>query len=243
MANTFLNEPGADPAACAISSGAVAGDLVFAAARALDSETMQRERAATSIADETKICLERLARVLGQAGCGLEDIVKINCYLSDDSYRSEFWKTYDEAFADISTQAVRLTQVVGIACGCRVELDAVAVRRDAIGVAVDGYLFATGSAVDPATGRLAAGVETIEAEVARAFEVLDEALGPAGMSRADLVKTTCWISDESLRTDVIAAYRDMCAPGVYPERVMMAAGLPGGARLAIEAVARASETR
>ncbi len=160
---------------------------------------MRRERTAISIAEEPTVCLERLAQILGQAGCGLEDIVKINCYLSADSYRSEFWKTYDTAFADIDTRAVRLTQVVGIARGRRVELDAVAVRRDPTEGGADGYLFATGSAVDPRTGRLATGVETIEEEVARSFDVLDEALGRADMSRADLVKTTCWITDESLR--------------------------------------------
>lgn len=126
---TFLDDT--DLSAYGLSSGAIAGDLVFAAAMALDGDTMGRQAEAVTIEDETRICLQQLVDLLGKAGCGLEDIVKINCYLADDSYRTEFWATYDDVFADIDSAAVRLTQVVGIACGCRVELDAVAVRKDA----------------------------------------------------------------------------------------------------------------
>ncbi|MFA3878008.1 RidA family protein [Streptomyces sp. MMCC 100] len=125
--NRFINEAGSDPSKYGLSSGAVAGNMVFAAAMALDGQTMRRDAAAVTVADETRICLEQLEGVLKEAGCGLKDIVKINCYLTRDEDRAEFWQTYDQIFAAIDTQAVRITQVVGIACGCRVELDAVAV--------------------------------------------------------------------------------------------------------------------
>lgn len=124
---TFLNDT--DLSAYGLSSGAIAGELVFAAAMALDGETMLRQAEAVTIEDETRICLQQLSDLLGKAGCGLEDIVKVNCYLSQDAFRTEFWQTYDAVFADVETATVRLTQVVGIACECRVELDAVAVRR------------------------------------------------------------------------------------------------------------------
>ncbi|WP_425839935.1 RidA family protein [Streptomyces fractus] len=124
--NRFLNGEGSDLAEYGLSSGVVAGNVVFAAAMALDGATMQRQSTAATIADETRICLEQLDGILKEAGCGLQDIVKINCYLSDDAYRTEFWQTYDDFFADIGSEAVRLTQVAGVACGCRVELDAVA---------------------------------------------------------------------------------------------------------------------
>lgn len=107
----------------------------------------------------------------------------------------------------------------------------------ASGVVVDGYLLATGTALDPATGQRSSAVETITDEVAHCFAVIDDVLGQAGMSRADLVKTTCWITDESYRQEFIEAYRDQCAPGVFPARVTMVAGLPGGCRVTIEAVA------
>lgn len=105
------------------------------------------------------------------------------------------------------------------------------------GVLVGDYLLATGTAADRLTGRVAPGISTIAEELGRCFEVLDTALGEAGMSRSDLVKTTCWITDEEHRAEFISAYRDACADGVYPARVTMVAGLPGNCRVAIEAVA------
>ncbi len=126
----FIYDEGSDPSKFGLASGAVAGGLVFAAAMALDGETMTRDAAAATIEDETRICLEQLDEVLKKGGASLGSIVKINCYLSDDSYRTEFWKTYDEIFQAYPQKHVRITQVVGIALGCRVELDAIAVAAD-----------------------------------------------------------------------------------------------------------------
>jgi 2-iminobutanoate/2-iminopropanoate deaminase len=110
------------------SAAVVVGELVFADASALDPDTYRRVPEARSIADETRICLRELERTLAEAGCTLKDLLKVNCYLTEDEYRTEFWATYDEIFASVRSQAVRLTQVAGIAGDCRVELDAVAVR-------------------------------------------------------------------------------------------------------------------
>lgn len=109
------------------------------------------------------------------------------------------------------------------------------------GVLVDGYLLATGTALDAAIGRRAADVATIADEVVRCFEVLDTALSGAGMTRADLVKTTCWITDEAHRGEFLTTYREQCVDGVYPARVTMVAGLPGDCRVAIEAFAHRSD--
>jgi 2-iminobutanoate/2-iminopropanoate deaminase len=117
-----------------LSGGAVAGDLVFAGAMALDPETMQRSAAAATIAEETLICIKDLEQTLELGGASLQDLVKVNCYLSQDEYRTEFWAAWDAHFADIDCRPVRLTQVVGIACGCRVELDGIAVRPNASAV-------------------------------------------------------------------------------------------------------------
>ncbi|MGW4339262.1 RidA family protein [Rhodococcus koreensis] len=80
----------------------------------------------------TRICLERLEATLKQEGCSLAGVVKVNCYLSEDSYRSEFWRTYDEILVTNEDPAVCITQIVGIACECRVELDAIAVAPTAV---------------------------------------------------------------------------------------------------------------
>jgi 2-iminobutanoate/2-iminopropanoate deaminase len=125
---TFIKDPGLEP--YGLSAGAVAGNMVFTGAMALDLDSLTRVPEAKTIADETRICIEELERGLEKAGCTLNDLVKVNCYLTEDEYRTEFWATYDEIFASVEGQAVRLTQVVGVAGGCRVELDAVAVRPE-----------------------------------------------------------------------------------------------------------------
>lgn len=130
---TFINFEDADLSRFGLSAGAIAGNLVFAAAMALDLDTLKRPADAETIADETRICIRELERILAEAGCTLDDLVKVNCYLSEDEYRAEFWAAYDERFASVKSQAVRLTQVAGIAGDCRVELDAVAVRPASVG--------------------------------------------------------------------------------------------------------------
>ncbi|MBS1887868.1 MAG: RidA family protein [Actinobacteria bacterium] len=128
MEKSYLNFEGSDPGQYGLSAGAVAGEVVFAGAMAIDMQTLKRPVAADTIAAETRLCIEDLAATLRLGGCGLEDLVKVNCYLSEDSYRGEFWATWDEVFAEVDAKIVRLTQVVGIAGDCRVELDGVAIR-------------------------------------------------------------------------------------------------------------------
>lgn len=103
------------------STAVLAGGLVFATASAAGSGT---------VADETARCLDQLENTLAQLGCGLGDLVKVNCYLSDDGYRGEFWQTWDARFASLDVRLVRITQVVGIPGGARVHLDATAVRPE-----------------------------------------------------------------------------------------------------------------
>jgi 2-iminobutanoate/2-iminopropanoate deaminase len=130
---TFINFEDTDLARFGLSAGAIAGNLVFAAAMALDLDKLERSAEAETIADETRICIRELERILAEAGCTLDDLVKVNCYLSEDEYRAEFWATYDAIFEPVKSSAVRLTQVAGLAGGCRVELDAVAVRPESAG--------------------------------------------------------------------------------------------------------------
>ncbi|MGH3244331.1 MAG: RidA family protein [Spirillospora sp.] len=109
-------------------AGAVAaGGLVFTDATALDLGTLRRVPEATTIAAETRVCLDRLARTLEQAGCTLRDVVKVNSYLTDDADRAEFWATYNEIMAP-GPYPVRLTQVGGLDGDARVMLDVVAVH-------------------------------------------------------------------------------------------------------------------
>lgn len=111
--------------------------------------------------------------------------------------------------------------------------------RRSSGATAGGFTFATVTALDPETGRRAAEAGTVAEEVALLFARLDEILAEANLTRVDLVKSTCWISDEDHRFDFIYAYRDHCADGVYPQRITMSVGLPADCRGAIEFIAAA----
>jgi enamine deaminase RidA (YjgF/YER057c/UK114 family) len=109
------------------SAAVVVGELVFADASALDPDTYRRVPEARSVADETRICLERLELTLEQAGCTLKDLVKVNSYLSDDAHRAEFWESYGEVLAP-GPYPPRVTQVTELDGDTRVLLDVVAAR-------------------------------------------------------------------------------------------------------------------
>ncbi|WP_449281726.1 RidA family protein [Leucobacter sp.] len=110
----------------AFSAGVDFGDLVYADATALDAPSLTRAAGTDRIADETDLVLDRLAGTLQRAGLGLEDVAKANCYLSDDTYRDEFWAAFDARFPGV--KPVRLTQVCELAGEARVLVDAIAAR-------------------------------------------------------------------------------------------------------------------
>ena len=128
----FLNPRNAPFPKYGLNPGAAANGMVFAGGMALDFDTLQRRSDATSIAEETRLCLEEIEEIIEAAGCTRRDIVKVTAYLSDDAYRGEFWGAFKEFF-DPGPYPARCTFVVGIAGGCRVELDAVAVQPGASG--------------------------------------------------------------------------------------------------------------
>ncbi|MEU1999851.1 RidA family protein [Rhodococcus sp. NPDC019627] len=113
-----------------MNPGVATRDFVFAGGMALDLDTLQRKAEADTIANETKIALQEIKVILAEAGCTLEDVVKTTCYLSDDSYRKEFWQAYTDEFGE-GPYPARTTVVVGIAGDCRVEIDTIARRRQA----------------------------------------------------------------------------------------------------------------
>ena len=114
-----------------MNPGVATKDFVFAGGMALDLDTVQRKAEADTIARETRIAFDEVEAILAAAGCTLRDVVKTTCYLSDDSYRAEFWQAFKEVF-DPGPYPARCTFVVGIAGNCRVELDVVAVRPQAV---------------------------------------------------------------------------------------------------------------
>jgi 2-iminobutanoate/2-iminopropanoate deaminase len=109
-----------------LSAGAMSHGIVYAGGMALDLDTIQRVPEADTIANETRLCLEEIEDIVKAAGGTKRDIVKVTCFLTDDSYRQEFIPAF-KAFFDPGPYPARATYVAGIAGGCRVEMEAVAI--------------------------------------------------------------------------------------------------------------------
>jgi 2-iminobutanoate/2-iminopropanoate deaminase len=114
------------PTSLGSSGGTAAHHYMFAAVNALDTTSKRREPKAITVADETRTCLEKLTAVLAMKGLSLRDLVKVNAYLSEDAYRTEFWDAY-KSVLEPGPYPARCTWVAGLAADCRVQLDAVAV--------------------------------------------------------------------------------------------------------------------
>ena len=106
-------------------------------------------------------------------------------------------------------------------------------------IAVDGTVYCSGQiGLDPATGELADG---LEAQAERALRNLAAVLDAAGATLGDVVKTTIFLTDMGDFAAVNAIYAS-AMPEPPPARSTVAvAGLPKGALVEIEAIARRAE--
>ena len=53
-----------------------------------------------SIEDQTRVVMENIKAILGEAGCGLSDVIKATAWLSDRADFAGFNRVYAEYFAD-----------------------------------------------------------------------------------------------------------------------------------------------
>ena len=100
-----------------------------------------------------------------------------------------------------------------------------------------GFLFTAGQiGLDPATGELVG--PDVESQARRVFRNLEAVLAAAGAGFADVVKSTVYLADMADFATVNAIYAEhFDAP--YPARsTVEAAGLPKGARVEIDLVAK-----
>lgn len=105
------------------------------------------------------------------------------------------------------------------------------------GIGANGFLFLAGQlGTDPATGQLVEG--GIGPQTERALKNLSSVLDAAGLSLADVVKTTCFLADVAEFAAFNEAY-GRHVPDPYPARSTFGVGaLPKeGARVEIEAIA------
>jgi 2-iminobutanoate/2-iminopropanoate deaminase len=105
-------------------------------------------------------------------------------------------------------------------------------------IAIDGFVFCSGQlGLDPSTGEL---VEGVAAQADRALRNLTAVLDAAGLTMADVVKTTIFLADMADFGTVNEVYARFL-PDPPPARSTVAvAALPKGGRVEIEATARRS---
>jgi 2-iminobutanoate/2-iminopropanoate deaminase len=104
------------------------------------------------------------------------------------------------------------------------------------GIASDGLLFCSGQiGLDPASGDL---VEGLEAQTERVLRNIAAILDAAGLSMADVVKTTIFLTDMNDFASVNAIYAKHAVDPPPARSTIAVAALPKGARIEIEAIAR-----
>jgi 2-iminobutanoate/2-iminopropanoate deaminase len=105
-------------------------------------------------------------------------------------------------------------------------------------ISIDGFVFCSGQVgLDPATGELAEG---IEAQTERVMRNLSAVLDAAGLTFVDVVKTTILLTDMTHFQAVNGIYARFVSDPPPARATFAVAGLPRGALVEIEAIARRS---
>jgi len=114
------------------SAGVSSGDWLFVSGQGpLDMKS--GKRVPGTIEEETLRTLNNLDRVLGEAGCTRDNVVKCTCYLADMDDFEGFNRAYGEFFTGV--RPARTTVGARLMKSIRVEIDAIARHSD--GTALD----------------------------------------------------------------------------------------------------------
>jgi 2-iminobutanoate/2-iminopropanoate deaminase len=104
------------------------------------------------------------------------------------------------------------------------------------GIATDGFVFCSGQiGIDPATGNL---VEGLEAQTERVLRNIAAILDAAGLTMADVVKTTIFLTDMAAFATVNGIYAGHMADPPPARSTVAVTALPKGSLIEIEAIAR-----
>lgn len=103
-------------------------------------------------------------------------------------------------------------------------------------IEANGMIFLSGQLpVDPATGEIVVG--GVAEQTAQAFENIKNVLAEAGLTTANIVKTTVYLADMSLFAEMNTVYATYFE-GAFPARSAFAVkGLPKNALVEIESIA------
>lgn len=104
-------------------------------------------------------------------------------------------------------------------------------------VEVDGWLYASGqTGLDPATGELAAG--GFEAEARQVLANLQAVLAAAGCTFSDVVRSGIYLTDFANFPTINQLYAEAMGDHRPARTTIQVAGLPKGAQVEIDVVAR-----
>ena len=107
------------------------GDVVAVAGQVgIDPET--GEVAGSGVGEQTTQALHNLEAVLAAAGLTSDDVVRMDCYVTDTADLADFNEAYGAWFP--ASPPARTTVVVGLPAGLLVEITALAVAGPATGV-------------------------------------------------------------------------------------------------------------
>ena len=103
-------------------------------------------------------------------------------------------------------------------------------------IAVGDFLFTSGQiALDPATGQLAG--DTIEAQTEQVLKNLEAVLNTSGMTFANVIKTTIFLTDLADFATVNKIYATRFPADPPARSCVQVAALPAGSKIEIELVA------
>lgn len=124
MVRRAITTTGAPAPVAHYSQACRIGDLVAVAGQ-VGIDPVTDEVVAGGVGPQTEQALRNLRAVLESGGCGLEDVLRVDCYLTDLKHLSAFNEAYATWFG--SPPPARTTVVVGLPDGLEVEVTALAV--------------------------------------------------------------------------------------------------------------------
>jgi 2-iminobutanoate/2-iminopropanoate deaminase len=124
MARHAIQPPDVAAPKAPYSPVVVSGDHVFTAGQA--AFDVNGDLVGSDMASQARRALENLRASLAAAGCGLDDVVKVNAFLADLADFEAYNTVYREFFA--APYPARTTVQAGLPPGMLVEIEAVARR-------------------------------------------------------------------------------------------------------------------
>jgi len=118
-----LDHPGGVPAACRVGSVLATSVIMGFIPGTKDLPNGIDAQASNAFAN--------LKRILAAAGLDLDDLVKVTIYIHDEADRPHVMKHWDAAFPDPARMPARRTLLYSLRNGWRVQLEALAVMREA----------------------------------------------------------------------------------------------------------------